>query len=80
MDYPRAILVSKKDPAILEIVEDDLVTGLTGIIHLNAEKIIEERSDGDFNEVALYLSPEYNYVIVEDSGGQPCLLVLRKSD
>ena len=82
MEYPRAILTRKKDPEVLEIVEDDLVTDFMGEIHVPGRipAIIETRGKGGFKYKSLFLSEKYDYRLVIDAEEQLCLLVLRKSD
>ncbi len=76
----QELSIKCKDDEYLEIDEDTIVSPLVDsqIILGNDDCSIENRTDGNFKDRALYLPMEYDYILGVDDAGSKILVILNK--
>ena len=72
MKYPNVILAKKGQKKSIIIEEERLVSPKTE----NLDEILAIRGAGTFKGRAIFLSSEYDYVLVKDDLKSICLLIL----
>lgn len=82
--YPEAVIIEDEGQVKRETVkihERDIVR-LKGVVRVSSLpsmlRVIENRETGNLVNKALALHPAFDWVIVRDNYGRPCLLALRK--
>lgn len=78
INHPKAVVVKKPNPNILQINEEDLVR-VVDHQHIQYGELICTKVKGEFALHGYSLSPKVNWAIVQDSLGALILIATKKA-